>query len=104
MPDDRGLASCKLALASIVDSDFESAVNVLRNVNYVDRWHQDFGTVLNFHALKQLDPKFDYRRVRAIGRIAKRGYRPLRESVIAIAEGNYEVAIEKERRLCLLVA
>jgi len=104
MPEDRGLASCKLALASIVSSDFESAVNILRNAHYVDKLHQDFGTVLSFHALKQLNSNFDYRRVQAIGRIAKRGYRPLRESVIAIAEGNYDVAIKKERRLCLLVA
>jgi hypothetical protein len=103
-PEDRGIVSCRLALSNIVESDFETAIEVLNNVNYADRLHEDFATVLRFHASKRLQSPVDYHSEQEIFRIAKRGYRPLRDSVAAIVDGNYDVAIEKERRLCLLVA
>ena len=77
---------------------------MLKNAQFVDRLQQDFGTVLRFHAAKRLDPDFDFRREQAIGRIAKRGYRTLRNTVVAITNDQNDAALQYEFRMCLLVA
>ena len=104
LPEERGLASCKVAIEALKSGEFERASAAVQNSQFVDKLHADFGTVLGFHAAKRMNPEYNHRGNQAICRIAKRGYVELRKSVHAIAEGDFDAATMHENRMCLFVA
>lgn len=104
LPEERGLVSCNLAMLAMKQGDFYLAQEKLNHARYVDRLQADFGAVLRYHAKKKLVSTYDYKEDRTVCRIAKHGYKELRNSVRAIAEGRFDVADEMEHRMCLLVA
>ncbi len=104
MPEFHGLANCNRAIWAIQDRDFGYAQTVLKSTHYVDHLQADFGAVLKYHAIKRINPEFDYKSDRILCRIAKRGYRELRQSMNAIVEGNFGVAENLERTMCLVIA
>lgn len=104
LPEDRGLAGCRNAVAAIVDEEFEVALKSLQGVPHVDRIHSDFATVLRFHSKRATDARYDYRDDQALCRILKRGFQPLRLTAQAIANNRLDTAVQQELRFCLLVA
>jgi len=104
LPEDRGLASCKKAMDAILNEAFEDAWRLMSSATFVDRLHRDFGLVLGYHARKRIDPQFGFKSSQPLARLAKRGYRELRRSVIAISEERFDEAIDHERQMCLLLA
>lgn len=104
LPEDRGLASCRQAFDMILNEAFEDAWRLTSAATHVDKLHQDFCFVLGYHAKKRLDPNFSYKALQPLARIAKRGYRELKASMIAIADERFDVAVQCEREMCLLVA
>lgn len=98
------VAGCVSAFQSILHSRFEEAIQITSNVNYIDKLHEDFAVVLQFHAMKMLDPQLDHRRNSAIGRIVKRGYKELRNAANCVIAGEMQSSIMYQQRLCRLVA
>jgi tetratricopeptide (TPR) repeat protein len=104
LPEDRGLAGCRNAVAAIIDHDFEAALESLDSVRYVDRVQSDFASVLRFHAKRAMDDCYDYRENPSLCRILKRGFQPLRSTARSLASNDFNIAVQKELRFCLLVA
>lgn len=104
LPEDRGLASCKKAMDAILNDEFEDAWQLVSSATFVDRLHRDFGLVLGYHAKKRIDPQFRFKSSQPLARLAKRGFRELKRSVIAISEERFDDAINHERAMCLLLA
>ncbi len=104
LPEDRGLAGCRNAMAAIIQHDFEAALKSLDDVRYVDRIHSDFATVLRFHAKRAMDGRYDYRENPSLCRILKRGFQPLRSTARSLASSDFNIAVQQELRFCLLVA
>lgn len=104
LPEDRGLATCRQAFHSILNEAFEDVWHLTSSAVHVDKLHRDFGLVLGYHAQKRVDPNFSYESVQPLARIAKRGFRELKASVIAISEHRFEDAVRLERDMCMLVA
>ncbi len=104
LPEDRGLAGCSLALQALKDDEPHRVGEILNGVKYVDRIHSEFGTILQFHAERRLDSRFDYSSDHRICRVAKRGYSTLKSAAHSIASGDLAGAFELEERMCLFVA
>ncbi len=104
LPEDRGLAGCRNAMAAIVEHDFEAALESLEGVRYVDRIQSDFASVLRFHAARAMDGLHDYRENPSLCRILKRGFHPLRSTARSLAKNDFNNAVQQELRFCLLVA
>ena len=104
LPEERGLAACGIAFEAILNGSFAEAWEVTRNASYINRLHHDFGIVLGYHARKQMDQTFNFKSEQPLARIAKRGYRDLRLTVLAINEGNFDIAVKSERCMLQLVA
>jgi len=104
LPEEKGLLRCSRAMIALEQDNFEKAVQMVSRPVYGDRLSSDFGAALRFHAQKKLDPKFDYKSDQVLCRIAKRGYRELRQSVVAVANDEFLAAKRLEQRMCLLLA
>jgi len=104
LPEDRGLAGCRNALAAIMDRQYDEALESLANIKFVDRIHNDFSSVLRFHANRGINPRYDFREDQSLCRILKRGFWPLRKTARSIADDRLEAAVQQELRFCLHVA
>jgi tetratricopeptide (TPR) repeat protein len=104
LPEDRGLAGCRNAMAAIIEHDFEAALESLEGVRYVDRIHSDFASVLRFHAKRAMDGRYDYRENPSLCRILKRGFKPIRSMAHSLVGNSFNNAIQQELHFCLLVA
>lgn len=104
LPEDRGLVGCRNAVAAIVEDEFDAALDSLQGITYVDSIHGDFASVLCFHAKRAKNSFYDYRANRAICRVLKRGFLPLRKMAQAIASDRLDIAKQQEMKFCLLVA
>lgn len=104
LPENQGLASCKVAVLSLQERQFEQAALVIENAKFVDKTQADLGQVIRFHALKKLSPSLSYKENLVLRRIAKRGWSVLKKSVYAIEESNFAEAMSLEREAFLKVA
>jgi hypothetical protein len=104
LPEERGLAGCRNAVAAIVDKQYDKALDTLSKLHFVDKIHKDFSSVLRFHANRGLDSAYDFRKDESVCRILKRGFLPLRQTARSIADARFDNALQQELRFCLHVA
>lgn len=104
LPEEKGLLRCSKAMIALEQNDFENAMRVVSGPGYCDKLYSDFGTVLGYHARKKLDTGFNFKSNQVLSRIAKRGYRELKQSIAAISEDDFNSAKRFELRMCLLIA
>lgn len=103
LPELAGLARCSFSFQNIVACNFD---DVLRTppVNHVYRLHGNFESLLRYHAQLAVNPNFNRTANIAINRLRKRGVKELRLAVRAIDELQFDVALENEKRMCLMMA
>ncbi len=104
LPEDRGLAGCRNAMAAIIENDFEAALESLDGVPCVYRIHSDFASVLRFHAKRAMNSRYDHQEDPSLCRILKRGFEPLRSITRSLADNDLKIAVQQELKFCLLVA
>jgi len=104
LPEYRGLATCGVAFDAILRESFEEAWELTRSANYTNQLHHDFGLVLGYHARKRMDRTVSYKHEQPLARIAKRGFPNLLSTVQAVEKGEFDSAIQSERRMLQLVA